>query len=507
MAKQLRKTWVYRNKKGETFGEVRRYDELMGNQIHKSTIPYFKGLGKAGIPENFPARNRLFGLDRIFSPHEPLFIVEGEKCAHALHGLDFQAVTSLGGCGSVKLADWAYLSGFKEVYLLPDNDEAGEGYMASVYERLRKVIPTVKVLRLPCLPLKGDVVDWLKQNPELSDWNEFDDLDTHHAKQVLGHRFIDICKADSEDVPEEWQFLRTKGNLKSINARSFSKLVIPERKSLLHPIFMEASINMVYAARGLGKTFFCLSSAVAMARGQTFLNYSSQKKTKVLYLDGEMQAPLMQDRIRMLSDGDVPENLEVFTPDFQELDVIPDLSTSHGQKLVDELIEETGAEMIFIDNISTFMRTGNENDADSWTDVQPWLVKHRAKRRSFTLVHHSNKAGDQRGSNKKEDVMDVIIHLSRPDDYIQGEDRTRLLIKLSKARHIFGEASQDLEAELDTSGGVAVWSCKAAESKYDKAIMMLKEAKLTQQEIAEDLKVNKATVTKWKKKAEAGGLL
>ena len=90
---------------------------------------------------------------------------------------------------------------------------------------------------------------------------------------------------------------------------------------------------------------------------------------------------------------------------------------------------------------------------------------------------------------------------------MQGEDRTRLIIALTKSRHIFGADAEEVEAELGTKDGKAVWSWHAAESAYTKAIMLIKEGKLTQQEIAEDLKVHKATISKWKKRAEAENLL
>tara|TARA_R110000868_G_scaffold104453_4_gene287607 strand:- start:11963 stop:13504 length:1542 start_codon:yes stop_codon:yes gene_type:complete len=507
---QLVKTWKYKTKNGHVVGHVNRLESVSESQNsnNKVIVPCFDN-GSKGIPKDLPPEHRIFGLDSLSDPSAPVLVVEGEKCANALHGLGFQAITSLCGSNAVQLADWSVLSGFKEIYFLPDNDEAGEKYMRFIYSKLRniKAVQTVLLLRMPNVDIKGNVADWLASHNELESWNGLDDLHDHKNRDKLCASFEKLYQTGSETIPADWDLLKTKGNLKSINAESFNRLNIPERKALLHPLFMEGSINMVYAARGLGKTFFCLSCGVAMSKGESFLKYDSEQACTVLYLDGEMQAPLMQDRIRVLSDGKIPKDFHIFTPDFQEVDVIPDLSTPQGQLLIDDLIEQTGAQMIFIDNISTFMRTGNENDADSWATVQPWLVKHRSKGIAFVLVHHSNKSGDQRGSNKKEDVMDVVVHLSRPDDYINGEDRTRLLIKLTKARHIFGEDSQDVEAELCTSNGIAVWTWHVAESSYAKAVMLLKDGILSQQEIAEELKVSKSTISKWKKKAQAEGLL
>lgn len=502
--------YLYSEKNGQTYGYVSRSENnLGGSKSHKDIRAHFNPNGKSGIPEGFPAHKRVYGLDSVADNSAPLFIVEGEKCAYALHGLGFQSVTSLGGANAVHKADWSILDGVKTVYLMPDNDDAGLGYMQVIYKYLQKFnhVPEVYLLDMPNAQPKGDIADWLIQHEALRQWDGLSGLHDHPHRDDLCKSFESLYQTRASHIPAEWQFIETKGKLRSINAESFSRLQLPERKYLLHPLIMEATINMFYAPRGLGKTFFCLSSGVHMAQGKTFLKFTPEKKATVLYLDGEMQAHEMKKRLKLIADEPFPKNFYLVTPDFQELEALPDLSLKDGQSLVDEMIDEINPDVIFIDNISTFMRSGNENDADSWSSVQPWLIKHRSKGRALILVHHSNKSGDQRGSNKKEDIMDVVGLLSRPDDYIQGEDRTRMILHLTKARHIFGEDAQDVEAELDTSKNKAIWSWKVSESSFDKAVMLLNEKVLSQQEIADELKVSKGTISKWKKKAEGQGLL
>lgn len=100
----------------------------------------------------------------------PVFFVEGEAKADALTawGLCATSLDSGGQCG--KGATWqkeftGYFAG-KEVYIMPDNDQTGEEYAASVAGRLLGVAATVKVLRLPDLPLKGDIIDWIRQHEQ-----------------------------------------------------------------------------------------------------------------------------------------------------------------------------------------------------------------------------------------------------------------------------------------------------------------------------------------------------
>src|SRR5690606_33941813 len=97
----------------------------------------------------------------------------------------------------------------------------------------------------------------------------------------------------------------------------------------------------------------------------------------------------------------------------------------NGRLAVDELVREANPKVVFIDNISTFVRTGNENEGDSWAPVQEWAVQLRKRGIAVVFIHHANKEGKQRGSHKKEDVMDIVIQLKRPDDFLQGTDDTR----------------------------------------------------------------------------------
>ena len=49
--------------------------------------------------------------------------------------------------------------------------------------------------------------------------------------------------------------------------------------------------------------------------------------------------------------------------------------------------------------------------------VQEWILQLRRRGISVLIVHHAGKGGDQRGTSAKEDVLDTVIKLSRPDDY------------------------------------------------------------------------------------------
>lgn len=96
----------------------------------KQIIPYFKDDGQPGIPVDLPNEYRIYGLDSISDYSKPVFIVEGEKCAYALQGLGFQAITSLGGSGQVAVGVGAL--GYTLYSIFTEKEEVQESGSATV---------------------------------------------------------------------------------------------------------------------------------------------------------------------------------------------------------------------------------------------------------------------------------------------------------------------------------------------------------------------------------------
>lgn len=506
------KRWVYKDKIGQPYGHVSRLENennLGGSKSRKQIIPHFNTNGQAGIPDEFPRSKRLFGMDTVKDTASPVFIVEGEKCAGVLQELNYQAVTNLGGCQQAHLADWSQLDGIEKVYLLPDNDDIGEKFIKGVFERIKKFKdkPKVKILRCADLGSKADIVDWLKQLPELENWDELTSLVNHDSVQQIRDTFEQFYINCSEHIPTEWKYTVTSHGLRSITLEDFQQIKFPKRRKLLSPWLDERSINMIFADRGIGKTFFALSCATALANESQFLKYKANEAVPVMYLDGEMQAPLMQDRFKgLVTSGFTKAPLHIVTPDCQNIDEMPDLGTPKGQKEIDELIYKLRPSVIFIDNLSTFIRSGNENEGESWLPVQSWAIRHRSEGRTIIFVHHTNKEGKQRGSHRKEDVMDVVIQLKRPDDYVKETDGARFQIHYTKGRSLYGEDAQPMEANLTEEDGKPIWNYQAADGDYAYAVDLLKEG-ISITAIAEELGKNKSTVSRWRKKALSEGIL
>jgi DNA polymerase III delta prime subunit len=123
-----------------------------------------------GEPSDIATRKPLYRLNVIARAglDAPVFLVEGENCADQLAQLGILATTA-GSASSDDKADFAPLAG-RSVTLWPDNDLPGKLHMARVAEKLAAVGSKVQIVDSAALSLpdKGDVVDWLKANPEAS---------------------------------------------------------------------------------------------------------------------------------------------------------------------------------------------------------------------------------------------------------------------------------------------------------------------------------------------------
>lgn len=281
---------------------------------------------------------------------------------------------------------------------------------------------------------------------------------------------------------------------------------IAPRRHILAPWLPEKGLAMIFAPRGVGKTHLSLGIAYAVASGSPFLRWQAPEPRRVLFVDGEMPAATLQGRLaRIVRDTDnqppAEDFLRFIASDLHE-DGIPDLSTEPGQAA---LIEQVGdADLIILDNLSTLYRSGRENEAESWGDVQGFLLRMRREGRSVLIIHHAGKGGAQRGTSRREDVLDTSIKLARPDDYRPAES-ARFIVSFEKSRGFVGPDAEPFEALLDIVTGQ--WSTRDMADLTDSRIIELNRDGLSQAEIGRELNVNRSTVCRRMKALEEEGRL
>ncbi len=281
---------------------------------------------------------------------------------------------------------------------------------------------------------------------------------------------------------------------------------LPPRCNLLSPWLPVQGLAMIYAGRGIGKTHLSLGIAYAVACGGTFLNWQAPAPAGVLFLDGEMPAAVIQERLAYIAaanDQEPAAPLLIVNPDLQPAGT-PDLSSAAGQAAVEALLTDA-IRLIVVDNLSTLVRGGKENESESWLPVQAWALHQRAQGRSVLFIHHAGKGGQQRGTSRREDVLDTVIALRRPTDY-QPEAGAVFEVHFEKARGLYGEDVQPFEASLSTDEhGARVWTTRSVEDcTLDRVAALLNDG-LTQNEIAVELDLHKSTVSRAARKARALG--
>ncbi len=292
-------------------------------------------------------------------------------------------------------------------------------------------------------------------------------------------------------------------SLVSLDMGDFLSMPIPERGYLLSPILPVQGIGIMYAPRGIGKTFAALSVAVAVASGGAVFNWRAPMPKKTLYVDGEMPATSMQSRLTALVSGmSVPplalNNLALITPDLQPCPM-PDLSTMNGQTLLEPFLK--GVDMLVLDNISTLCRTGKENESQSWQTMQAWLLELRRRGITVLLIHHAGKSGDQRGTSAREDIMDTVISLRRPREYSMAEG-ARFEVHLTKARGIVGDDAKPFEANLVTEGNSLQWRIKELEDVELEELKRLLSEGYSIRDCAEEMGKSKGAIQRLKKKLD-----
>ena len=485
-------TWSYRDQDGHVLTIDCRFDPKDGK---KQVLPYTPGVNTATGQtawkwQGHPAPRPLYGLDKLAArPDAPVLFCEGCKATDAAQKLllGVVAMTWPGGSGAVDKADFGPIAG-RRVAVWPDADEPGLKAADNVSRRcLDAGAAEVSVIEPP--PGKKD--GWDLADAEAEGWTP-----EQVSEWIRDHKSLRANQAPAQ-----------KKNIIALDIASFLQKEFPPRQNLLSPWLPAQGLTMVYAYRGIGKTFFALSVAYTVASGGSYLGWDAPAPAGVLYLDGEMPGPVMQIRLAQIVRGfekEATAPLIIVNPDLQP-DGMPKIDTAEGRNLIETLLTDE-IKLIVVDNIST-LSNAKENDGDAWTGVQEWALKQRSQGRSVLFVHHSGKGGAQRGTSRREDTLDTVIALRRPAEY-QPDQGAVFEIHFEKNRGLFGDEVKPIEASLSTDEhGTMTWRTRTVEdSTFDKVVSLLNEG-LKQGDIADELGVNKSTVSRHARKAKASGLL
>jgi putative DNA primase/helicase len=284
--------------------------------------------------------------------------------------------------------------------------------------------------------------------------------------------------------------------LQPVGLHDFLNLDIPPRKMLLSPILPERSLAMLYAPRGVGKTLLGLSIGLAVASGNPLLRWSTPHPRRVLYIDGEMPLVSLQERLRAISLGLSGEVLNagfrILAADHVEGGI--NLGSEEGQRALDPLLNDV--DLLILDNLSTLCTTGGESASDAWVPMQNWLLMLRRRGIAVLFIHHAGTNGRQRGTSRREDALDSMIALRRPEDYSLAQG-ARFEIHFEKLRNrADGAGAFPFEASLepftaDGRDGIR-WCARDLIPPVLKRAAALFADGLTVREVAATLRISKS---------------
>ncbi len=157
--------WPYHNADGTEAFVVLRFDACKASKGGKTYRPIHRdgaGYNEGDPPGPLP----LYRLPELLArPTELVCVCEGEKAADAAVSIGLLTTTSAHGAKSADKTNWGPLAG-RDIVNLPDNDADGEKYSEAVARMLLNLNPPakVRVVRLPGLPIKGDLADYVSDS-------------------------------------------------------------------------------------------------------------------------------------------------------------------------------------------------------------------------------------------------------------------------------------------------------------------------------------------------------
>ena len=115
------------------------------------------------------------------------------------------------------------------------------------------------------------------------------------------------------------------------------------------------------------------------------------------------------------------------------------------------------------------------------------------------MIHHAGKGGQQRGTSKREDVLDTVVNLKRPSDY-EASEGARFEVHFEKARGFTGDDAEAFEAALVDGA----WTVKSLSDEKAAQVLSLKSEGMTQRDIAKETGLSLSKVNRVIKRAEEG---
>lgn len=324
---------------------------------------------------------------------ERVYIVEGEKDADRLWSLGIPATTCPQGAGKWR-PEYNDLFRNKQVVILPDNDTPGEHHAQQVARALLPVATAVKIVRLPDLPPKGDVSDW---------------LDAGHTKEAFATSVKATPILKSDDVAGHEKSATREPGPKQLQWYTVSELreetaaTIPY---LVADLLAESSLSVIGGKIAVGKSTLARSLAYCVVRGSAFLDRNVVQGAVLYVAPEESKHGVMTDLVALGFTNEDPLHL----------------CFASNETVIEQVLaklQETHARLVIFETIFRVLRIKDVNDyAQSTQKLDPVLELARKTSAHVLFTHHL-------GKRDTTDALDALLGSTA----IGGTPDTRIILK------------------------------------------------------------------------------
>jgi 5S rRNA maturation endonuclease (ribonuclease M5)/KaiC/GvpD/RAD55 family RecA-like ATPase len=318
-----------------------------------------------------------------------IFVTEGAKDADALIEAGEVATTNALGAGKWRAEYTETLNGAAEVVVVTDRDEPGYKHARQVAKALQPVVGNLLIAE----PKEGkDVADHLAAG-----YNPDELLAVIDAEEPKDSPPINSYSA-------EW-------GLEPIDWAAFWARPAKDAEWAFEPIVPMGRGTAIYSTAKTGKSLLSLDIVAAAASGRSVLGQPPREPMRVLYLDMEMTADDLRERLEDLGYG-ASDDLNGLA--YYQLPSLPPLDTELGGEVFLGLVQAHGAQAVVIDTMARAV-AGEENSSDTYRDFYRHTGQ-RLKAQGVSLLRLDHAGKDigkgQRGASSKADDVDVVFRLT-----------------------------------------------------------------------------------------------
>jgi putative DNA primase/helicase len=343
-----------------------------------------------------------------------IFFTEGERQADALHALGRPATTNPMGAGKWHEPFGEPFDGKgAEVVILPDNDKVGREHAEQVAASLTARGCVVRVLALPGVPEKGDIMEWLALPRAGDPGAELDAL-------------ADATPAWTREALDDRAAVRrqTRFTLRELWA---NEEVMRPPVAIVPRIAWGGRITLLAGLWKIGKSTLTGYVGAAVTKGTKFLDIEPCRQGDVLLLG-------LEEWI-----GDPARRQKQFGADPDRFHLVNRLLAQPQDRLIElkEHVDTVRPTLLIIDSLIKFGGSliQNENDSAQMQAVVDPLADfaHDYPDMGTILIAHARKSdGKARGSGATMGAVDVVCDFLQPDATAQTRPMLRRMLTVGR---------------------------------------------------------------------------